>query len=69
MKVSGEDYKIKFVEGTSDVWSSPANVAVSDDKQKRRHAVQRWVTGQLPVTAWRPESVEQYMNAMQRHLG
>jgi len=68
MKVSGDDYKVKFIEGTSDIWLAAASSTTSNDKEKRTSALRRWILTQLPNVALMSDSVEQFMTAMQRRI-
>lgn len=68
MKVSGEDYKIKFTEGTSDIWLATTSPTTSNDKEKRSIALRRWIANQEPSLAMISDNVEQFMSTMQRRV-
>lgn len=68
MSVSGECYKIKFVEGTSDIWVSAQGGPSMDDKQKRRNIVQRWIFEQLSDVSSLPETIDQFVSNLKGHV-
>eukprot|EP00210_Caulerpa_lentillifera_P005549 g5308.t1 len=62
IKISMEDHKLKFVEGTTDIWTAPVYRArLYNDKLTRKFAFQRWISGKLMEAPCVPESVEGLM--------